>query len=355
MMKRNIFAALLLSLFSTHALHAQQVETITGNVDCGKVLYERPVTAEFELRNSGAHPLRILDVRTSCGCTDADYPKQDVAPGASFTVKLTFDSRMLGRFNKSALVFVNSIEKPFQLAMTGTVVQELEDYSVEYPYAIGDLLVDKNVLEFDDVNKGDRPEQVLSVFNNGTAAAHPALLHLPSYLTAVSTPSQLKPGQGGRIIVTLNSSLLRDYGLTQTTIYLGSRPGEKVSDNKEIPVSAVLLPGFDNLNEAQRKYGPKLELSAETLEIDFAGKKRKTSAVVITNKGRSALNINSLQLFTSGVKVTLPKRTLQPGESTKLKVTANREELKRVKGRPRVLMITNDPARPKVAIEIKTQ
>ena len=73
---------------------------------------------------------------------------------------------------------------------------------------------------------------------------------------------------------------------------------------------------------------------------------------MVTNNGRTELDISSLQLFTRGLQVSLGKRRLQPGESTKLKITAQRDELKKVRTRPRILMITNDPAKSKVAITI---
>jgi hypothetical protein len=67
------------------------------------------------------------------------------------------------------------------------------------------------------------------------------------------------------------------------------------------------------------------------------------------------LDISSLQLFTRGLKVTLGKRRLAPGETTRLKITAYAGELKKVRTRPRVLMVTNDPRRPKVVITINSK
>jgi len=49
----------------------------------------------------------------------------------------------------------------------------------------------------------------------------------------------------------------------------------------------------------------------------------------------------------------LKKRVLKPGASTKLKITAFGQNLKKVKGTPRVLMITNDPNNPKIIIKVK--
>ena len=57
-------------------------------------------------------------------------------------------------------------------------------------------------------------------------------------------------------------------------------------------------------------------------------------------------------MFTVGLQVSLNKQTLQPGESAKLKVTAEKKLLKTARSKPRVLMITNDPDQPKTTIKI---
>ena len=65
------------------------------------------------------------------------------------------------------------------------------------------------------------------------------------------------------------------------------------------------------------------------------------------------LQISSMQLFTRGLKVTLDQREIQPGQSTKIKITGIASELTKVRTRPRILMITNDPDHAKVVINIK--
>ena len=52
-------------------------------------------------------------------------------------------------------------------------------------------------------------------------------------------------------------------------------------------------------------------------------------------------------------KVTLGKQRIEPGQNTTLRIIGYAQELAKVKGRPRILMITNDPDHPKVVINIK--
>lgn len=349
----NILKILSLSfVFLTFGeVHAQRLSLTNDKIDCGRSGYQIPVTATFELRNKSMRRLLIQDVKPDCSCTKVTFPKEEIGAGDRFTITMTYDGRMLGHYNKQAAIISNGSKKPVYITMTGVVLADLMDYSGSYPYDFGGLLLDANNLEFDDVNKGDHPVQEIHVMNNGNKTMTPNVLHLPPYLNAQAEPEKLSPGHNGKIIFTLNSEKIRDYGLTQTGVYVAKQLGEKVRSEIEIPVSAVLLPDLDgmSLNNA-----PSMQLSATELDFNFGGKSGKKSGVVdIANTGHQRLNISALQMFTRGLKVTLGKRSLAPGESTKLRVTASIDELKKARQQPRVLMITNDPAHAKVVITIK--
>ena len=86
----------------------------------------------------------------------------------------------------------------------------------------------------------------------------------------------------------------------------------------------------------------------------MTGKANKLrSEITIQNTGKTTLEISSLQMFTAGMQISLGKSKLAPTETTKLKIQIDSEELKKQKSRPRILMITNDPKKPKVMIEIR--
>ena len=136
------------------------------------------------------------------------------------------------------------------------------------------------------------------------------------------------------------------------TVYLAQNPGDKVNTGNDIGVSVVLLPSFNHIPDTDRSYAPSLTMSAEQIDFNFNGRPKAKGEITLTNNGRATLKISSLQMFTAGLKVQLPKRELRPGESTKLKITGVQKELKRARTKPRVLMITNDPDKAKVVINI---
>ncbi len=337
--------------FLPFSASAQKLSVENPEVNCGPTGYENPVTAVFELENKAGKKLHIQDVKVSCGCTRVEYPRTDVSGHSKFQIKMTYDARQLGHYNKMAVVYSNGTDKPLVLRMKGVVMAELqEDFSGTYAYTVGDLRIDTNELEFDDVNKGEQPVQEIHIFNSGTETCQPNMMHLPPYLSATMSPLKLAPGRAGKMTVTLNSDLLHDYGLTQSTVYLAQNPGDKVKTGNDIGVSAVLLPAV--IETLPTTHHPTLQLSAEQLTFDFQGRQKMKDQIVLTNTGKSDLKISSLQLFTSGLKVTLSKRQLRPGESAKLKITAIAKDLRKARTKPRVLMITNDPDKQKVVITV---
>jgi len=324
--------------------------------DCGRTGYAIAAHATFNITNTGDKPLVITGITPDCGCTRVDYPRQGIAPGQRATIELSYDARQLGHFHKQAAIYSNASEQPVYITITGVVMADLQDYIGNYPFRMGSLLTDKRSLEFDDVNQGDRPQQVIHIMNDGKEVMHPNVMHLPSYLTAKVEPQRLSPGHSGKITLTLNSSAIRSLGLTQTNIYLAQQLGERVSGDNEVDVSTVVLPDLKDLSGGQKGFAPKLQLSSTTLDLGaFNGKQKLSGEILLTNNGRTVLNISSLQMFTSGLRVTLSKRELRPGDTAKLKVTAFQKELSKARSLPRVLMITNDPEHAKVVISINVK
>lgn len=336
---------------------AQKITTQHEVVDCGQVVFRKPVTAEFVLKNDGHKPLVINNVLKSCGCTEVDYPKTGIAAGESFVIKAVYDAKQMGTFTKQVCLYTNADEEPFILSMRGKVVGSVVDFAGSYDEMLGVIKSDAQEVEFDDVNRGDRPVQRIHIFNPTDELLEPVVMHLPSYLHAFVSPSKVAPRHSAEISFVLDSKKLRDLGLNQTSVYLGERPGDKIAPEKEIVVSAVLLPGFENMTPAKKALAPKLEMSTTDLNLgSFNGKKKLKGEILITNKGKSELDIRSMQMFTMGLQVNLKKSKIQPGETVKMKVTAVAADLKKSRVRhPRILMITNDPDHAKVVVKINVQ
>mgnify|MGYP002623709084 CR=1 FL=1 len=340
---------------------AQHLGALNQVIDLGQVPYNQPITAEFELVNKSDKTISLVKARSSCGCTTVDYPKDPIRKGGEIIVSATYDARQLGHFYKQVALYTDQDDKPLKLTLKGVVVDKVVNYVGKYDYMLGELSADRKTISFEDVNAGDQPTAKIHIMNPTKKAAQPVVMHLPAYLKADVSPSKLAPGQSGTITLTLASEELSDYGLTQTLVYLGMNPGERVSPDKEMKVSAVLLPSFADYTDDDYAYAPKLHLSvgegAETkLHLgSFNGKKKLKGEVFIINEGLSELEISQLQMFTPGIQLSLDKSHLAPDEITTLHVTAVAKDFLSDGQQPRILLITNDPHRPKVTINIEIE
>lgn len=344
---------LLFFIFQSLMIHAQKLVVSQSTIECGRTGYQQPITATFQLKNKGLRKLLIESIKPDCGCTTVEFPRE-VGAGDKFTIKMTYDARQLGHFQKMAAIKSNASEKPVYLTMKGVVLAEVLDYTGTYPLAMGNLLLDKDALEFDDVNKGDAPVQEIHILNNSTETMEPRLMHLPSYLEATYSSETLVPGKSGTITVTLHSDHLRDYGLTHSKVFLAQQLGETVSAGNAVDVTVTLLPDLKQFEGVSRARAPQLHISETDLDFtDFQKHQKKNIDVKLSNTGQSTLTISSMQMYTEGLRVTLDSREIAPGQTTTLRVTGFKEELSQVKGRPRILMITNDPDHAKVVINIK--
>jgi hypothetical protein len=78
---------------------------------------------DFKFTNTGSEALQISDVRTSCDCTLAEWPKDVIQPGKSAVIKGGFKIEgKNGRFEKSIIIFANTVPAMTMLNLTGNVL-----------------------------------------------------------------------------------------------------------------------------------------------------------------------------------------------------------------------------------------
>lgn len=322
----------------------------------GQVEWKTENSLSVTVMNKSDKPVTVKNVLPSSCQLLVTWDKKAMAAGGESQIKVKYRADLLGHFEKALYVYTDEREKPYVLKVTGAVVREKDDYTGDYPYKVGDILLSTDNIEFDDVNRGDRPEQVINVRNGGTKMYHPELMHMPRYLTQRAVPDKLLPGRSGKLYVTLNTDLVDGFGLVQTTVYVSRFPGDRVGEDNEVEVSTVLLPPFDTTSVVQTALAPCIEITAtkgtELVLPPLEGKSKVKGTILLKNTGKSSLEIRSLQVFNPAVNVDLGHLKIAPGRKEKLKISVLAKYMKKLRSRLRVLMITNDPKTPKVIFDI---
>lgn len=354
-MKRSSLSIFSLLVVALTTVAQPRISSNKETHNFGQIEWKQPVTVEYSITNTGNKPLVLTNVTTSCACSVAEWTKTPIAPGDKGMVKASFDAKALGHFEKSVGIYSNASPNLVYLKFAGEVVQEVKDYTKTHPHAVGKIRIDRDEFAFPDVYRGQKPTLTFSVANMSDRPYEPVLMHLPPYLKMEAEPKVLLKGKKGTVTLTLDASQLKDYGLTQSSVYLSRFTGDKVGEDNEIPVSAVLLPDFSRMTPQDSLNAPAMRISETNIDLSvpLIRKSKASHEILIANAGKTPLVISKLQVFNSSVGVSLKKTVLPPDGMTKLKVTIRKRDVGNKKHHLRILMITNDPLQPKVEINIK--
>jgi hypothetical protein len=89
--------------------------------DYGSIVYGANGKVDFIYSNQGTKPLVISDVKSSCGCTIPSWTKEPVAPGQKGTIKVEYNTKLPGVFNKTIEVYSNANNSPVRITIKGKV------------------------------------------------------------------------------------------------------------------------------------------------------------------------------------------------------------------------------------------
>jgi Protein of unknown function (DUF1573) len=79
------------------------------------------VSTVFTFKNISNHPIQLEAVRTTCGCTAAQWTEAPIPPGATGSVKIEYAADRSGPFRKKIRVFFDRQRKAEILWISGEV------------------------------------------------------------------------------------------------------------------------------------------------------------------------------------------------------------------------------------------
>lgn len=136
----RIFVLFALLFSTTGLLHSQsmsigdptknngKVEWIPKQIETGDVPYGIPVERTFTVKNISDEPLILMEVKTGCHCTLADWEKAPIMPGETGTITVTYDALKEGQFYKVIAVNTNfDPEVGMGLSMIGNVLPKKDE------------------------------------------------------------------------------------------------------------------------------------------------------------------------------------------------------------------------------------
>jgi Protein of unknown function (DUF1573) len=117
-----MFFNLFISIFFFFAPPVSVVQWIDPQEhDFGDLRQSSTVSVTFSFKNTTETPIVLQTVRTTCGCTAAEWTQAPIAPGEKGVVKIEYDADKSGAFRKKIRVFFDQQRKPEILWIQGNV------------------------------------------------------------------------------------------------------------------------------------------------------------------------------------------------------------------------------------------
>ncbi len=357
---KHFFSAFLLLAYPILSFSQLTKTTLEVNKrfhDFGKIKEDGgKVKAIFSIRNTGPTPLLIYNAEPSCGCTLGDWTRDPIAPGDSGTVTAIFNPKnLVGIIDKTVGVYTNAhFSKVIVLELRGEVIPRDKTMDDVFPYRVGNLMFDKEMIELGDVLHNKKDSAFIVMYNDGQ---YPIKINnisnLPKGYSIRAEKNTVAPSEEVRLYVTLDGSQLKEFGSFNKTFRL-------ITDDPEYSEKPLFMLGnlkynFGHLTKKELKKAPKFSIDRK--ENDFgiqASGSFVNTQFVVTNTGKADLVILSLRAQCHCTDPSIAKTILKKGESTTLSVKFDLLGNAGNFQKP-ISIYTNDPKKPIIEVVLKAK
>lgn len=319
----------------------------SNEYDFGHILEQNgSVSHTFSFENCSDHPVVIIAVETTCGCTAAEFSKKPILAGEHGEITLRFDpTGRPGSFSKQADIYDATRSHIATLTITGDVEPRPLTIEEAYPFDMGGgVRFSATFIPFGYLSHGEPKQSYIECINTSKRGVT-LQLHstIESGLLDIDAPTTLNAGEKQRINLTYSAPKGCDlfctaddimevwidgkkstFGLSCNTIVV-----ERYSPNDKFPAPQA------QLNKNIANFG--------TLKRDGAPKRL---SLIIVNLGGDPLRIEGVEA-PDGVRLSIGRgTTIHAGEELEFDIEFNPAGAEFGYYTERLRLFTNDPVRP---------
>lgn len=312
--------------------------------DFGDILLtDGPQHCVFTLTNTGEAPLTILEVVTSCGCTEAAWTRETIPPQGKGTISVTFNNEDGPLpFDKTLTVYLSEPKKPLLLHIRGSVHEKKKSLQELYgAHRRGDLGLKEDVIRVGNMEQGESRSGEALVANLGRKPLQVSFSGTDPQLTLSLDPNPIPAGETAVLTYTVRSD--RDIWGKRT--YRATPVLDGQATGAPLSFWAVTKENFSGWTQQERDHAAQPVFDEST--ASFGTLPVGTDIVVsytVTNRGKSPFRCYAVygdteihadpieEVAPAGRKtfsVRIPTASLPAGETTVM-----------------MTLITNSPLRP---------
>jgi len=325
---------------------------ISGKVTFDRTVYDfgdislsdGPLSCSYTVTNTGNEDLYIVEVISSCGCTNVKWTKEAIKPGAKGVISATYKNNEGPiPFDKQLTAYLSDIRQPVILRLRGISHEKMLPLGELYPVRIGALALKSTDIPRINLNQGQQKSGEVSVANPGTSPLKLQFTSVSPGLSIKVEPNPIPASSTARLIYTFTASRERwginDY--TATIVTDGNACGT-------LNFKAATKEDFSALSKEQRASGPNPKFGDSVYSFN----PMKAGAVVnavfeLSNIGKSTLHIYKIDTDSDAIRVS-PIPDLKAGQSCSFKADVDTSLLEKGEVRIMITLTTNSPLRPLV-------
>ena len=316
--------------------------------DFGTLTQGDPCSFTFKFTNTSDAPVKLTNVKASCGCTTPKWSREPIAPGESSEIPVKYDSNRIGAFNKSIRVTYEGSAQPIVLFIKGKInakegTTKTNPASPKPPLAqtpppkppkpVINYGIVRGALSFEKVIENVRTitseesETVAYRFKNNSKEVVSIMKEKTQSDPGVMVEfgaTTLQPGQESSFEVTVDGKAMKannvadGYFCKRITFYTS----EPTNNEKIVTLNGSFTKTY---SEAEMASAPKIVFESESID---GGKLIEGEKFVVdytfTNEGQSPLELTSVKASCGCTTPYWPKgEQIMPGESAKVTASFN--------------------------------
>ena len=382
---RTYTLSLLLLAFGAWSAAAQT--RFGGRVELDRTVYDfgdiqtsqGPVSCSYAVRNISGGPVTILNVISSCGCTDVQWTRETIPAGGIGTISATFKNEDGPfPFDKSLTAYISDLKQPIVLHLRGVAHDKAVPLGELYPIHYGPLGLRSAELKAGNVLQGQSKSGEVKVANLGKKPLTLAFKDVDAGLRLSVSPATIPAGQTATLTYTVTTDrthwgkswyyatpvvdgkTYKAIEAVQTekrpergTEALVADPNPEIGAGRErIGAWVVIKEDFSALSREQKAAAanPMFESSTFTFGAVKPGAKVEAS-FELTNLGKSELVIYKADSDSRRVSVTQAPAVKAGGKAT-VRATLDTRGMASGEALFIVTLTTNSPLRPLVNLYI---
>ena len=353
-MNRYAVVALLLFCVVFAGYSREGIEWLSTSYDFGTFKEaEGPQTGCVRMVNHGPEETIINRVKSTCGCTVAEYTDGVIAPGDTAEVRFTYDpTGRPGRFSKSIKVYTGVENTVTTIGLKGMVIGKPESLNSQYPIVSGDLRLSVASLILGDVIKGISRHEFIHAYNQGDKPIILSWENVPRCLSIGVSSTTIEPGDLATISIYYNSRDDDNYGLNIHSFELLSDDAESVS-RQTVEVSVNVKADTSKLTAEQLKSAPRITIDEKVIELGKVSSDSKIKGKFnIINDGVSVMNVSRIYSFNKAFSVKRMPKKLKAGKSGVVEFELDVTKLPVGAFNVKVEIVSDDPLRPSETVRV---